>query len=213
MQNIIGLLGGTFDPPHNAHIAMANSFLRLFPNAEVIFIPAGDPYHKQEATRTAAQHRLNMCIQAIGDNPAFSVSDVDIVRDGDTYTFDTVQIMRQFMPDTDLWWIMGEDSLRYIHKWKYANSLLKAVNFAVAKRGDDIDFDEETKIVIENGKKAIEQNQKNGKIIFLDMPKDNISSTQIRKILSEYPFRQPEILKNNLNANVLEYIEKNHLYR
>ena len=93
MKNI-GLFGGTFDPIHNGHLHIARAFADEIGLDLVVFLPAGDPYHK-DSTRTPAQERLNMVELAIADEPKFAASDCDIVRDGATYTFDTVQIFRQ----------------------------------------------------------------------------------------------------------------------
>ena len=215
MQRIVGLLGGSFDPPHNAHLAMAESFLRQFPTAEVILLPAGTPYHKPQATQTPAHHRLNMCLAAVANHPALSVSDIDMVRQGNTYTFDTVQIFREILPNTNLWWIMGEDSLRSIHQLKHSQALQNAVNFAVAYRGNGGAFDSVTQQIIEQGQKAVAENTPTGQIRFLDMPCDDISSTQIRQLLQQSSFRQPEkdILQRNIPVSVLQYIEENQLYQ
>ena len=210
-MQIIGLLGGTFDPPHNAHLAMANAFLHLFPNSQVIFLPAGNPYHKN-TTQTNSEHRLNMCIQATANNPNFAVSDIDMVRDGATYTYDTIRIFREIYPNAQLWWIMGEDSLRYIHQWYKSNQLLSLANFAVARRGDDGDFAEITQHIIEQGKQAAENNLPTGQMRFLDMPKNAISSTKIRQALTENPFRLPENIAQEIPTAVLDYIRQNRLY-
>ena len=116
MKNI-GLFGGTFDPIHNGHLHIACAFADEIGLDLVVFLPAGDPYHK-DSTRTPAQERLNMVELAIADEPKFAASDCDIVRDGATYTFDTVQIFRQQFPGAQLWWLMGSDSLMQLHTWK-----------------------------------------------------------------------------------------------
>ena len=211
-MQIIGLLGGTFDPPHNAHLAMANAFLRLFPQSQVIFLPAGEPYHKN-TTQTASLHRLNMCLAAVGDNPHFAVSDVDMVRNGATYTYDTVRIFREIYPDASLWWIMGEDSLRYVHQWHKANALLSLVNFAIARRGDESDFPEITQEIIEQGEQAAQNNLATGQMRFLDMPKNAISSTKIRQALADNHLRLPENIAQQIPTAVLDYIRQNGLYQ
>ena len=110
---------------------------------------------------------------------------------------------------------MGEDSLRSIHQWKHSQALLNAVNFAVAYRGNGGAFDSVTQQIIEQGQKAAAENTPTGQIRFLDMPCDDISSTQIRQLLQQSSFRQPEkdILQRNLPLSVLQYIEENQLYQ
>ena len=106
----IGLFGGTFDPIHQGHVHMALAFAAELALDSVILIPAGDPYHKEQP-RTAAAHRLAMVEAAIAEHPQLAVSDCDMVREGATYTVDTVQIFRQLFPQAQLWWLLGMDSL------------------------------------------------------------------------------------------------------
>ena len=135
MKNI-GLFGGTFDPIHNGHLHIARAFADEIGLDLVVFLPAGDPYHK-DSTRTPAQERLNMVELAIADEPKFAASDCDIVRDGATYTFDTVQIFRQQFPGAQLWWLMGSDSLMQLHTWKKWQTLVRQTNIAIAMRQGD----------------------------------------------------------------------------
>ena len=120
MKNI-GLFGGTFDPVHNGHLHIARAFADETGLDTVVFLPAGDPYHKPQATQTSAAHRLAMTELAAAEDTRFAVSDCDIVRGGATYTFDTVQIFRQQFPAARLWWLLGSDSLgqtpRELHAW------------------------------------------------------------------------------------------------
>ena len=135
MKNI-GLFGGTFDPIHNGHLHIARAFADEIGLDLVVFLPAGDPYHK-DSTRTPAQERLNMVELAIADEPKFAASDCDIVRDGATYTFDTVQIFRQQFPGAQLWWLMGSDSLMQLHTWKKWQILVRQTHIAIAMRQGD----------------------------------------------------------------------------
>lgn len=117
MSTRIGLFGGTFDPIHKGHTHIARAFADELKLDSVIFLPAGDPYHKDGA-QTPAEHRLAMTELAASADPRFAVSDCDIVRGGATYTFDTVQIFRQQFPTAELWWLLGMDSLLKLHTWK-----------------------------------------------------------------------------------------------
>jgi nicotinate-nucleotide adenylyltransferase len=117
MMKNIGLFGGTFDPIHNGHLHIARAFADEIGLDSVIFLPAGDPYHKEASAGGAdARVRLHMAELAVADEPCFAVSDCDVVREGATYTFDTVQIFRQHFPAAQLWWLMGMDSLMQLHK-------------------------------------------------------------------------------------------------
>ena len=108
MMKNIGLFGGTFDPIHNGHLHIARAFADEIGLESVIFLPAGDPYHKEASAGGAdARARLHMAELAVADEPCFAVSDCDVVREGATYTFDTVQIFRQHFPAAQLWWLMA----------------------------------------------------------------------------------------------------------
>ena len=114
MSTRIGLFGGTFDPIHKGHTHIARAFADELKLDSVIFLPAGDPYHKDGA-QTPSEHRLAMTELAASADPRFAVSDCDIVRGGATYTFDTVQIFRQQFPTAELWWLLGMDSQQKKH--------------------------------------------------------------------------------------------------
>lgn len=202
MKNI-GLFGGTFDPIHNGHLHIARAFADEISLDMVVFLPAGDPYHKVHATRTAAQHRFAMTELAIADEPRFAVSDCDIVREGATYTFDTVQIFRQQFPSAQMWWLLGSDSLMKLHTWKKWQTLVKQINIAVAMReGDSLN-----KMPRELHAWLGEALQK-GSVRILKVPLFNISSTQIRDSLSE-----GKLSDGLVPAAVRRYIENKGLYR
>lgn len=131
----IGLFGGSFDPVHNGHLHIARAFADETGCHSVIFLPAGDPYHKQ-GKRTAAAHRLEMAALAAQADERFAASDADIVRSGATYSIDTVQIFRQHFPAAELWWLMGADSLMTLHTWKNWTSFVRQTRIAVAARAD-----------------------------------------------------------------------------
>ena len=129
----IGLFGGTFDPIHNGHLHIARSFADELDLESVILLPAGDPYHKT-APRTAAHHRLAMAEIAAQADSRLAVSDCDIVRQGATYTYDTVQIFRQHFPAAELWLLIGMDSLLQLHTWHRWQNLVRQCRIAAAPR-------------------------------------------------------------------------------
>ena len=129
----IGLFGGTFDPIHNGHLHIARSFADELDLESVILLPAGDPYHKT-APRTAAHHRLAMAEIAAQADSRLAVSDCDIVRQGATYTHDTVQIFRQHFPAAELWLLIGMDSLLQLHTWHRWQDLVRQCRIAAAPR-------------------------------------------------------------------------------
>lgn len=103
----IGILGGTFDPPHIGHLVLAEAAREGLNAEKILFVPAGDPPHKQGDTRLALEHRLAMLERALGDDPAFVISRVDIDRPGPHYTVDTMRILQQQFPDAELYFVMG----------------------------------------------------------------------------------------------------------
>ena len=132
-MNKLGLFGGSFDPIHNGHLHIAHAFADELALDSVIFLPAGDPYHKNATSASAAQ-RLAMVEAAIEGDSRFAASDVDMVRDGATYSVDTVQIFRQHFADAELWWLMGMDSLLQLHTWKNWRTFARLTHIAVAAR-------------------------------------------------------------------------------
>ncbi|MDO5686636.1 MAG: nicotinate-nucleotide adenylyltransferase [Neisseria sp.] len=205
----IGLFGGTFDPIHRAHRRMATAFAEQIALDEVVLIPAGDPYHKT-ATRTPARHRLAMCVLATAEQPLFSVSDIDIMRAGATYTYDTVRMFRQTDNAAQWWWLLGSDSLRQLHTWHRYRELLRLVNFAVAWRDEDnaADLPDITRELIAAGASAAQNDAAVGQIRFLHWPPEHISSSAIRERLL-----RGENADGMLDEPVANYIRQHRLYR
>ena len=112
----IGVMGGTFDPIHNGHLVAASEVAQHFHLDEVVFVPTGQPYQKQNAT--PGEHRYLMTIIATASNPMFTVSRVDIDRGGPTYTIDTLRDLRAERPDAELFFITGADAVEQILDWK-----------------------------------------------------------------------------------------------
>ena len=114
----IGILGGTFDPIHEGHLAIAESARVCLHLDKVIFIPAGRPWLKSDRRVTSPDHRLAMVELATRDNPHFEVSDIEIERPGPTYTVDTLSELRRSMAeDAELYLILGMDSIRELVRW------------------------------------------------------------------------------------------------
>ena len=171
----IGLFGGTFDPIHNGHLHIARAFADEIGLDTVVFLPAGGPYHKDAASASAAD-RLAMVELATAEDARFAVSDCDIVREGATYTFDTVQIFRQQFPSAQLWWLMGSDSLMKLNTWKKWQMLVRETNIAVAMRqgGSLHKMPGELHAWLGNA-------LQDGSVRILSAPMHNVSSTEIRR--------------------------------
>ena len=205
----IGLFGGTFDPIHSGHLSMAQAFADEFDLQQVIFIPAGDPYHKNEATRTPVAKRLAMVEAAMTMDPRFAASDIDMVRTGATYTVDTLQILRQYYPSAELWWLMGMDSLLSLHTWHRYPEIFKLTNVAVAARnGEKIQqVAPEMRQFIAQGV-SMPTSASAGQLRLLQWQPEDISSTQIRDAIKHHQAIDAWVTKP-----VRDYIGTHGLYR
>lgn len=131
MSQRIGILGGTFDPPHVAHLIVAQHALEELDLDRVLFVPAGVPPHKS-VTRTPVDHRLEMLRLAIQDVDRFEISKVEIDRPGPHYTIDTVRIIQELNPTSDLYFIMGGDVYRDLPNWDRPQEMFRTCKLAVA---------------------------------------------------------------------------------
>ncbi|MFH1227438.1 MAG: nicotinate-nucleotide adenylyltransferase [Planctomycetota bacterium] len=142
----IAILGGTFNPIHNGHLAMARAVLKYLKPDKILFVPCYLPYHKLASSnrdkcgKTAkelapAQHRLAMIKLAIKNNPRFAVLDIDIKVRRPTYSINTIIKLKNIYPkDTKFYFIIGADSFMDIHKWRRIKVLINLVDFVVVAR-------------------------------------------------------------------------------
>ena len=168
----IGILGGTFDPIHVGHLYMAEAVFTGMGLAKVGFIPAYVPPHKLEQDFAPAEDRYMMTKLAVASNPHFSVSDMELRRTGISYTIDTIKELHLLYPTEELFFIIGADSVAQLHTWHNIEEMLEITTFVAAGRpGYEGVMDE---VVSHLGERARE------KIILLDTPQYDISSTDIR---------------------------------
>jgi nicotinate-nucleotide adenylyltransferase len=132
----IGILGGTFDPPHFGHLALAEAALTQLQLDQVLFAPAGVQPLKQEGRSSAPEQRARMVELAIADDPRFALSRADLDRPGPHYTVDLLAIIQQQYPDAQLWFVMGEDSLSDLLRWRDPTRLIQLARLAVLRRPD-----------------------------------------------------------------------------
>jgi nicotinate-nucleotide adenylyltransferase len=133
-------MGGTFDPIHNGHLVAASEVADQFQLDEVAFVPTGQPWQKRDRLVTAAEDRYLMTVIATAANPRFSVSRVDIDRNGPTYTKDTLRDLAALNPDTDLFFITGADALASILSWQNWEDLFSMARFiGVSRPGYELD--------------------------------------------------------------------------
>ena len=194
MKNI-GLFGGTFDPIHNGHLVAASEVAYRFQLDQVVFVPTGQPWQKAGRDVTAAEHRYLMTMVATASNPRFTVSRVDIDREGPTYTIDTLRDLRELFPDAELYFITGADSLASIMSWRDWEVMLEMANFVgVTRPGYELSKD------------MLPLGSQTG-IELIEIPAMAISSTDCRKRAGE-----GEPVWYLVPDGVVQYIAKNNLY-
>jgi nicotinate-nucleotide adenylyltransferase len=187
----LGVMGGTFDPIHNGHLVAASEVQSLLNLDAVVFVPTGQPWHKEAVSST--EHRYLMTVIATAANPSFSVSRVDIDRPGITYTVDTLREIAQQYPDSDLFFISGADAIAQILAWKDIDEAWGLAHFvAVSRPGHQMNLPESPE----------------GAIVELEVPALSISSSDCRdRVLNGQPiwYLVPD--------GVVQYIAKHRLYR
>ena len=194
-----GIMGGTFNPIHLAHLYIAYEAKEQLELDSVIFIPAGNPPHKRNKHIIDSKFRLEMVKEAVKGYDGFLVSDYEIQKNGYSYTYETLQHFKS--EDTELFFIAGGDSLMDIETWKKPGEVLKNCNFVIFNRGQ---FTKEELAI----QKASIEKKYDSSIILLDIANIDISSSMIRDRLEEG--RRVDFF---LPSKVLNYINDNNLYQ
>jgi nicotinate-nucleotide adenylyltransferase len=214
----IGILGGTFNPIHYGHLAAAEEVWSRLTLDRVLFVPSFLPPHKKDEVLPSAAQRQEMVSLAIAGNTHFSLSDIEVKREGESYSVDTVAELLRLHPATDFHFITGLDSFLEIQTWKewerllslcrfivlsrpgYAFTSLASINFMhkAAEKLHALDRRELTRAVLELGSNVVYLEQ---------IPLYDISSTDIRNRV-----RQGRTIKYLLPECVETYIIKNKLY-
>lgn len=130
----IGLFGGSFNPPHVAHLIVAELVRDQFEMEEVWWIPNATPPHKPGEELVEVEHRLEMTHRAVDLNPAFRLCDIEVQREGISYTVDTLRALQDRHPDTDFALLIGSDSLDSFHEWHRPEEIAERVPLVVYKR-------------------------------------------------------------------------------
>lgn len=200
MPRLIGLFGGTFDPPHIGHLILSAETSAQLGLDRLLWILTPNPPHKQGQPITPLEHRLAMVELAISDNRRFELSTVEIDRPGPHYALDTVKIISEQNPAADLVYLMGGDSLRDLPAWHRPIDLVAELCFIGVMRrpGDSIDLPALEKII--PGLAA--------KVRYVDAPLLDIAAHEIRQRVADgRPFRY------FLPPAVYDYIVEHNLYR
>ncbi len=196
----IGIYGGTFSPPHNGHIAAARAFMEQMWLDFLYVIPAGTPPHKEMDVPTDAAHRLEMCRLAFSDIEGVYVSDLEMRREGRSYTVDTLRELAG--EDRRLFLLCGTDMMLTLDQWREPEEIFKLSYPVYIRREKDAILDK--KIV----QKISDYNQKYGKVVRRIVTEPiELSSNLVRRRLAN-----GESVSNLIPASVEKYIRDNHLY-
>ena len=201
----IGVFGGAFDPPHNAHIALAETAIQTLELDVLHIIPTGRAWHKARAL-SAAEHRLAMAQLAFGGLPGTVVDDREIKRTGPTFTIDTLQALQLENPGAKLFLIMGADQFAAFQQWHQWQEILQITTICIAARA---------RIIWPTDQFA---NYGGGQhqLIELPMPDMPVSATQVRQLLAGMPsagLGENQAIADLLPASVGRYIAQHQLYQ
>ncbi len=192
-----GIMGGTFNPIHNGHLILANTAYETLGLDEVLFMPSGNSYMKKNVI--AAKKRIDMVHLAIKKYPWFVLSLVETNRQGYSYTSETLQELTKENPDTCYYFIMGADALFQIEEWRQPETIFSLAKIVCAVR-DDYDMNS----IRQKGQQL---SRLGADIIYLDMPKIEISSTDIRAKV-----KKQRSIEEDVPVEVAEYIRQERLY-
>jgi len=192
-----GILGGTFDPVHNGHLAIARAAREQLGLDRVLFVPAGQPWRKDREI-TPAEHRIAMLRLAIEDEPAYQLSMLEIDRNGPSYMVDTLKELGKQFPGGELVLILGQDALVDLPNWKDAQRILKLALLAIAPRvGRQLPKDDSWRAMPHIGERTE----------WLEMEPVVVSSTSIRARI-----HRGSPVRGMAPPAVEEYFRKHRLY-
>ena len=200
--NRVGLMGGTFDPIHFGHLVAAEYARQKFSLDKVVFIPSGQPPHKDYSV-AGAEHRYLMTVMATATNPYFGVSRLEIDQDGPSYTIDTIMKIKVMLPHAKLFFISGADAVMDILKWKSPLKLVQSCHFIAATR-PGYTFAELGNMLTSLG---LPRNRHGDYISLMEIPSITTSSTDIRRRL-----QVGESIAYLVPENVEAYLHKYKLY-
>ncbi len=186
MSHRIGILGGTFDPIHNGHLAIAKHALSQLDLEKIIFIPAGNPWQKSRFSESSI--RLELVKEAIKDNDKYEVSDIEVNNSEPSYTYETLQKLHEKYEDTEFYLLVGSDAVANFDTWKQPNLVKTLARIYVASRKGDFVID--------------------WRFDRLNMEPVSVSATEIRERV-----KNAENISDLVPQNVSSYILANGLYK
>lgn len=190
----IGLFGGSFNPPHIAHLIIAEIVRDQFGLEEVWWIPNATPPHKPDEDLVAADHRLKMTRRAVESNSNFRVSGVEVEREGVSYTVETLRVLQEDYPDVDFGLIIGSDSLDYFAEWHEPDEIVDRVPLIVYKRP--------------GGLESVAEPRFANRVRYAAAPVMEVSGTEIRARC-----RKGRSIRYLVPEEVRTYIEAHGLYQ
>jgi nicotinate-nucleotide adenylyltransferase len=200
----VGILGGTFDPIHIGHLAIAEEARETLGLERVLFVPAGLPPHRPVAPAASGMDRLAMVRLAIADNPAFEASAIEVERSGPSYSVDTVELLASRIRgegrEPDLWFVLSSEAFAAMHTWHEPERLLRAARLAVVPRAGAATLTRDWVAARFPGQEA--------RVRFVDGPLLAISGTQIRRRAAA-----GRSLRYLVPEEVARYIGDHKLYR
>jgi nicotinate-nucleotide adenylyltransferase len=197
---MLGILGGTFDPIHLAHLIGAELAREALGLERILFTPAGDPPHKQENRKSPAHHRQRMVELAIAGNSHFELCPVDLERPGPHYSIDTIRLIREQynLPAEQCFFIIGGDSLQDLPTWHQPEGLITLCRLAVIHRpGYQPELDDLERVIP----------GLNERLVWVEAPLLEISASNIRRRVA-----QGQSVRYQVPEAVRAYIEEQGLY-
>lgn len=184
----IGIIGGTFNPIHNGHLFIADQVRNQLGLQKVYFMPDYLPPHVDHKEAISADERVKMVNLAINDNDYFDIEMIEVIRKGKSYTYETMLELKKKHPDYYYYFIIGGDMVNYLPKWYHVNDLMNMVHFVGVRRDN---YPMETPYPV----------------IWVDIPKLDISSTLIRKLI-----RNRQSIRYLVPEKVRKYIKEHNIY-
>ncbi len=200
----IGIMGGTFNPVHVGHLMLAEWVRDALKLNEVWFVPTGSSYMKDSREILPGRERLIMTELAVKDNPLFRCLDIEVMREGATYSYETLEALKQTCPEDSFHFIVGADCLFTIGNWKYPERIFDSCTLAAAVRG------EVSMAEMEDRKRELEEKfcSQGERIQLIPFPNIPVSSTLIRQRVS-----RGQSVRYLVPDQVLSYIEEKGFYR